>query len=394
MRKGKRSRVARPEHIPEDIIVEILSRLPVKTLMKFKIVCNQWKSLISHKIFSLRNDARCREKPLFFFRRSNKDLTGTKVSTYWSLNSDLHVEEFDNPFSEYEFLGSCDGLLLFGYGKNICLWNPSTRYSRAVHHLLSLGHGYRRVLASGFCYDDSVDDYKVVIIISQPRKSEPTIYAFVSHLKSITWTKVICPYEVLRTDWVAPLMRGNLHILAQEKEGKNGGNQRPNAPQQLILCFDTKRDEFKLWPKPDPKHDEQNLVHGLGVIEGCLCMVRPDTYGWEVLTMREYGVKESWTVLFTIVNSHLNAPRYSLVPVFLTNKGEVVMVENHQKVLAYDLKSRNLLDVRQQKYPESSQLFGFPYVESVADGNQERPPRRKRNNRLDDFIYFSYLDHL
>ena len=32
----------------DELIVEILSRLPVKTLMQFKCVCKSWKTLISH----------------------------------------------------------------------------------------------------------------------------------------------------------------------------------------------------------------------------------------------------------------------------------------------------------------------------------------------------------
>ncbi|RHN51286.1 putative F-box domain-containing protein [Medicago truncatula] len=32
----------------DELIVEFLSRLPVKTLMQFKCVCKSWKTLISH----------------------------------------------------------------------------------------------------------------------------------------------------------------------------------------------------------------------------------------------------------------------------------------------------------------------------------------------------------
>ncbi|KAI3859770.1 hypothetical protein MKW92_023261 [Papaver armeniacum] len=44
--KKKQDLARRLPYVPEGIVRDILSRLPVKSLMRFKCVCNQWKSLI------------------------------------------------------------------------------------------------------------------------------------------------------------------------------------------------------------------------------------------------------------------------------------------------------------------------------------------------------------
>ncbi|KAK8503635.1 hypothetical protein V6N11_030738 [Hibiscus sabdariffa] len=39
------------DYIPVEVIVEILKRLPVKSLMRFRLVCKSWNTLISHPSF-------------------------------------------------------------------------------------------------------------------------------------------------------------------------------------------------------------------------------------------------------------------------------------------------------------------------------------------------------
>lgn len=38
-------------HIPQEVIIEILSRLPVKPLLKFKSVCKNWYAIIKNPSF-------------------------------------------------------------------------------------------------------------------------------------------------------------------------------------------------------------------------------------------------------------------------------------------------------------------------------------------------------
>uniref|UniRef100_A0A2N9I433 F-box domain-containing protein n=1 Tax=Fagus sylvatica TaxID=28930 RepID=A0A2N9I433_FAGSY len=40
-----------PKALPKDVIIEILSRLPAKSLLRFKCVCKEWCSIIQDQVF-------------------------------------------------------------------------------------------------------------------------------------------------------------------------------------------------------------------------------------------------------------------------------------------------------------------------------------------------------
>ncbi|RDX92869.1 F-box/kelch-repeat protein, partial [Mucuna pruriens] len=135
MKRGRGGRVRRgakqKESLAEELINEILLRLPVKSLLRFKSVCKSWLSLISDPRFAISHyelGVASTEKLMYLAPRARQYLS---IDFNESLHSNsafaaLHLC-FRPPKSFlYEILGSCRGFLLLICRQSLYLWNPCT----------------------------------------------------------------------------------------------------------------------------------------------------------------------------------------------------------------------------------------------------------------------------
>lgn len=119
-------------NFPVDLIVDILSRLPVKPLVRFRCVSKPWCALI--------------DDPDFIKLHLNRSIN-TKSHLNLILNdcslSSVNFDSLDNatklksPLKWTDFgievLGSCNGLIcLYNSEEDVCIWNPSTRKHRKL----------------------------------------------------------------------------------------------------------------------------------------------------------------------------------------------------------------------------------------------------------------------
>ncbi|KAL4556865.1 hypothetical protein LXL04_035031 [Taraxacum kok-saghyz] len=126
----------RPEHIPHELVSEILTRLDVKSLTRFRSVSTRWNSTIVHPSFSkshLCHSPTGAGAPvtlvLSFINRFNSERTVFSVKILpnqtTSLPNPTHVltiPGFAHPFVSQ----SLNGLICFNLGA-MCVCNPSTR---------------------------------------------------------------------------------------------------------------------------------------------------------------------------------------------------------------------------------------------------------------------------
>ncbi|BFG21456.1 hypothetical protein CerSpe_077300 [Prunus speciosa] len=156
-----------PKDIPHEILLDIIAKLPVKSLLKFRCVCKSWHALISSPSFISAHLERTAMKSgcdYLLTHSGNPDcLSVFCPETYAKcLELDLPRHKSGSPFYIY---GSCNGLLCISdyIKESTYLWNPSIRKFKRLPRGLN-PRKYRYSVALGFGLDVGGNDYKVVRI--------------------------------------------------------------------------------------------------------------------------------------------------------------------------------------------------------------------------------------
>ncbi|XP_012845675.1 PREDICTED: putative F-box protein At3g22650 [Erythranthe guttata] len=252
------------KELPYDIMENILSRLPVKTLFRFKSVCKSWYATISDdQIFAgvhlrqSRNMSSGKRDVFFWLEKQGPD--------FWPIVSHQHQFLPKKIESQLDPTVLCysDGLALRRYhgvdAGIYVLCNLSTGYRVKfacpcpIHH-----HPHQTVY--GIIYDPLINDYKVIVIDNNMR------YA-VYQCRTETWSAL----QETNFSW-GPLITGKgvslngdlyfiLKTLEEEEEESRG--------RIKIVGFDPSRESFVRLPelnyttKPD-------FFMFLTCLEGCM----------------------------------------------------------------------------------------------------------------------------
>ncbi|KAD5508911.1 hypothetical protein E3N88_16614 [Mikania micrantha] len=156
---------------PRDILMDILSRLPAKSLGKLKLVSKYWLSLISSADFIKFHhhralfDTNTNHSRVFIMSTfSMHSVNYESPSCYEGIDDDdaKAIISLNDPLQKESVgekeLGSCYGLIFFVcFNDCILLWNPTTQTNRLIPDPLTTGSSFY-----GLGYDFSIDDYKMV----------------------------------------------------------------------------------------------------------------------------------------------------------------------------------------------------------------------------------------
>ncbi|KAM7464826.1 hypothetical protein LguiB_012388 [Lonicera macranthoides] len=389
----EKSRVGKSKIIPDDLIlVQILSRLPIKSLVRFRCVCKLWLFWLSGRNFKFVNQgpptprlrliAGITYQPHHMYAHSIKSITIPINNNHDDDSTAAVVEHLDKPktpptpnvnnhtsdddYLLFRILGSCDGLMLVSLGMHILLWNPSTRESKKVLEFVDLEH-QSLLFVSGFCCrcvsssststsDD--DDYRKVIIgfktSSDDKYSdfdEPKVYVtnFATTQQKpppSCWKQVSFPYCIPLGAWdrghllngfPGHLVKGLLHWIAAIP------NYSQHSFKDQIVYFDAAMDHFRTLNIPRLKYrDNSPLILGIGELDGCLAMTCRDNASHNHLrfidlwVMEEYGVEETWTILFRIPDFNGFTTLHDIEPLCITKDGEVLLILNKREIVAYN----------------------------------------------------------
>uniref|UniRef100_A0A7N2R135 F-box domain-containing protein n=1 Tax=Quercus lobata TaxID=97700 RepID=A0A7N2R135_QUELO len=130
----------------EDLAVEILSRLPVKSLRRFKSVRKSWHALIRNHSFITQHHKWAtsdnQERGVLFTHEHQGQTRVYLLLSNDTLEMSRDIEMlsfFPEKFDKLVIDGPCNGIFfLYGksseclYGEEILLWNPATRESKLL----------------------------------------------------------------------------------------------------------------------------------------------------------------------------------------------------------------------------------------------------------------------
>ncbi|EOY19947.1 F-box and associated interaction domains-containing protein [Theobroma cacao] len=207
------------KELPETLVMEILLRLPVKSLMRFKCVCKSWCSSFqtSYFITNHKNDNLNLLFKGFFggFKVPHFSLLSTETESkkHGGPNVEFNLQIKENirmpvPIcsgnrSRLTVSGVCNGLLCLHDGYRITLWNPSTREVKLLpESTISLPPfvDCTYFYCMGLGFDRKSDDYKVLVnVINHVHDEEriiPLKYISQIHLYSLgteSWREIPHP---------------------------------------------------------------------------------------------------------------------------------------------------------------------------------------------------------
>lgn len=362
----KKSKVS---NFPEEIVIDILTRLPVKSIVRFKCVCKGWCSLFSDKkfieshlkqafqdnkiCFLLRHIPNSKEKVHYMWsneslgRFDNLELAmQVKTNCYkiqnvrsglicegrsWEgeeiylLRSGKNFEEIGkvevpvkSKTKYYSVVESCNGLVCLTesnfngsyHSFNIFLWNPATREFRAIPEFYTdqIFASLLTVVGIGFAFQPLINDYKVVrIIYFIPSDTyEVEVYS----LNTDSWRKINLNIEIdcyIDNHVSQANINGALHWMVTNK-GPFGHSCKS------ILSFDVNEEKFDQIGFPDFGYLDFEVImeRYLTVLWDSLAVFvyKPFKIGnyCDIWIMRDYYDEKSWDLFFSLQHVELMTP--------------------------------------------------------------------------------------
>ncbi|KAE9453443.1 hypothetical protein C3L33_14618, partial [Rhododendron williamsianum] len=280
---------------------------------------------------------------------------------------------FKSSGSCFEVVGSCNGLVCLFDGVSrdesdqLLKWNPLVGKSVVVplprdsSDSFSAGH----CCNFGFEYDELRKDYKVVGIMSLELQLQGQLRAGVYSLNSGIWREISTKgiRIGLRFDEPVAYLNGVAHWYVCDRS-----KPLEDTKRSCITTFGFEDEEFGELMLPMfgvLRATMMRLQDSLSLID-IAPYPEDSTFIWWVWVMKEYGVGQSWTLLYRV---HTGDTLHGLVG-FRMN-GDLVMATDEGSLVTYDPESEQVMDlgIHGIEEPEGQSIDSVNmgrYVESLV----------------------------
>ncbi|CAA7030298.1 unnamed protein product [Microthlaspi erraticum] len=279
-------------HIPLDLVIEIVGRLPSKSVARFLLVSKSWETFIRSRDFitsfplgsssqprllitfsdfdyRVRSDFdyRVRRQTLDFFSSSSSSATSL-ISRFTRTSPDLkeYLPHFVN------------GLISIGFGEEQIIYNPSTGRSISLPNLVTT----RTMIRTYFGYDPVNDQYKVLCL------TRSLVYKVFTLGERESWREMDCSIPHLPWSYNGLCIDGVLYYLAFTEE---------EMLQQRLMRFDVRSEKLELLTDL-PADLMSPYPYTLIKYDGKVAIAtKALTYTFDVWVMEEHGwLKTSFSI--------------------------------------------------------------------------------------------------
>ncbi|KAL1567790.1 F-box protein CPR1-like [Salvia divinorum] len=329
-----------------DLVEEILCRLPVKSLKRFRAVAKTWGNLIDSENFIKKH----LRQSLITTSHRYLFLGGAQAFIV-QLEALDRAHSISPPYYDRAVAGvsnSCNGIMLVQCDPPV-LWNAFSREYRILPNILRDPDEVKGEDTYGFGYVSESDDYKVVRVTESWCKETQDwvpLKTNVYSLRSNSWRRIE-NFSYPWGHWRVHL-NGALHTLLINREEVNG----------VIMAFDLRSEEhFEIMLPPGIQITGFHIK--LIVLDGCLCVTCTGRDTVVIWVMEEYGVTESWVKLFIVSTEEIDC----VEPLTYSRDGARVLVWCDLKWFCWcDLSSNTVEEIDVQGLDDRSDAFDYIQV--------------------------------
>ncbi|KAL8128628.1 hypothetical protein V2J09_017783 [Rumex salicifolius] len=364
-------------NVPLDIWSEILSRLPVKSLVRFRLVSKSWKELIDDPDF-------CRSHLDHFKNNSNESqllvvqgwveyciirCSETLKTTRrlgclgsWDRKNNAYKSTATPGFNgNWHIWFSVDGLIMLKciahvLKTKLMLWNPSIKKCRLIPHSHDIALDISKCVELGLGFDPLIKDYKLVrVTLHSSTVCSVEIYTVgaaswrtiaVHGKASSSWPWTACERESVYLNGCLYFISGNREAASRSKE---------------LIAFDLSTEVFKIANLPvydnsapkDDYHDSLVFVDG-----GCsLALLRFSNLGgsiWAYDNAASSSSSSCWSMRCTFARS---IPRF----LYLKKNGDLLFgMDKGRQVVSYNIQTEEEKLLPKTNYPKvTNKMFGY-----------------------------------
>jgi len=381
--------------LPDEVIIEFLTFLEVKDLMRMKCVCKSWNIIISDPIFAkmhLMKKKRTKIPHLALLSDKSEgsgDCRAVPISRLLQeMNkSSSNLNHDDLPY-HYRFnykdcgdiVGSCNGLVcLLGcsftgghYIENsLSFWNPATRTkSDALVSFRSYRkHPHNETCKFALGYDNSTDTFKVVLLtlivdgnlvaVGKTAARVFTLGGDNNNNNANAWRViqyfpvVVVPHRFCFTQCDNVYLNNSINwLICHHKKKKN-----LTIEQYVIVSLDLKTETYTQFLLPQSCNEElltrpilSQSEDCLSVLMDCMCFSYDfkKTY-FIIWKMDEFGVENSWTHFLKISYMNLQIDYLpQLIPLCLSEDGDTIIfsINRANQAIPYNWKGNRVKRIK------------------------------------------------